>query len=90
MFKVDDNRFLRKSDGTLAAPFVTSFVAAEMVFSGASVICCRLWDGTVLQENEVSPEDAHQFRMTAATARRLAKLLNQAADDLDGIDQPQH
>ena len=89
MLKVDDNKFLRDEDDNLVAPFVTSFVAMELVYPGASVICCRLWDGTVQQGSEVAAADAHQFRMSPTSARRLAKLLLQCADELEGVDHPQ-
>lgn len=89
MFTVDENKFLKDANGAMAGSLVNSFVAAEMVFPGASVICCRLWDGTVAQETEVSPADALQFRMTTAAARRFAKLLLEAADEIDGVDHPQ-
>lgn len=89
MFRADENNFLRDADGNLAAPLVSSFTIAEMIYPGASVICCRLWDGSVPQTLEVSAEDAHQFRLTSAAARRLANSLLAAADDLDGVDHPQ-
>lgn len=88
-FVTTEDGLLTDKNGNALATFVDSFKLLEMHFPEASVILLRLFDhGTTATGQRVSAREANQVRMSAQSARRLAKLLNQAADALEGRQQP--
>jgi hypothetical protein len=88
-FITTDDGLLTDGEGMALATFVDSFKLLEMHFPEASVILLRLFEKeTSAPGQPVSAREANQVRMSAQSARRLAELLNQAADDLEGRQQP--
>ena len=63
--------------------FVDDFIIHELAFPQASVIRLHLFDSS---EPDVRAT-TRPVRMSTATARRLAKALIFAADDLEGVDR---
>jgi hypothetical protein len=89
-----DKRITTGPDGLLyltpnqpVSAFVDSARLAEVNFPNADLILLRLYDSGGPESRtgaQVPPEHAHQFRLSADTARRLAHDLLQAADRIDG------
>lgn len=67
--------------------YVDSFATLELAFPMASVIGLRLHDS-----NQEALQPGHKsmpfrFRLSAGRARELAKLLIDAADEIEGVRQ---
>ena len=81
----------RDARGIIPARFVDSFHLAELVHPGASIICLRLYEAT---EDATAPgqtmprADLIQVRMSPRSARELARLLLDGADNLEGQGAP--
>ena len=70
---------------------VNSAMASVMSFPVADLIVFRLYEagGTATTIGaEIPPEEQHQFRMTPSAARRLAKMLIDGADEIEGRGYP--
>lgn len=86
---VGQNGFLSDRNGKAVCPFVDSCKASILEFPEAHVILLRLYDHAENAPGQTVPAgEAHQVRMSARTARRLAAALLDAADEMEGIGEP--
>ncbi|MBO9451463.1 hypothetical protein J7426_14410 [Tropicibacter sp. R16_0] len=88
-FNTTDDGLLVDQEGKALATFVDSFRTLELSFPEATVILLRLYEsGSAKPGQRVSARKANQVRMSPATARRLAKHLLSAADEIEGVGAP--
>ncbi|KJS45220.1 MAG: hypothetical protein VR71_02055 [Roseovarius sp. BRH_c41] len=87
---VGKDGLLYRRDGTLISSLVHTFRTAEVSFAAVDLILLRLCssgDEGAPAGTEVPPQNIHQLRMTAETARRLAAELQHCADRIEGTHQ---
>ena len=87
MKRIDENNCVTDEDGALFTHFVDSIATFEMHFPSVSVIGVRLFDSSEDHNGTLADDQAHQFRMSPDSARRLAKALTKAADGIEGVGQ---
>ncbi|WP_373354100.1 hypothetical protein [Pseudoroseicyclus sp. CXY001] len=90
-FLVGPDGLLRRESGAVATEFADGVVCGILEYEEGSFIVLRLFErGTAASGEYVNAADAHQLVLSEDSARQLARLLIDRADELHGVGHPRH